>query len=164
MVFLMLLLIFIVTYLISTRVFDKETGIISLVLLATTLIFITPAIEIRPDVPQTLFGLLSVYFLVNYFESKSVKHLMLNSFFLGLSFLFLQKAVFLILLTVAILLVDAYRKNINYRNLLLCLFVFVITIVPYLVYLLYTNSFSSYITFSWIINMKYLNRFLLLDI
>lgn len=159
MIFLMLLLIFIVTYLISARVFSKETSIISLVLLATTLIFITPAIEIRPDVPQTLFGLLSVLFLVNYFENKSVKYLVLNSFFMGLSFLFLQKAVFLILLTSTILLVDAYRKNINYRNLLLCLFVFIITIVPYFVYLLYTNSFSSYITFNWIINMKYLNQF-----
>lgn len=159
MVFLMLLLIFIVTYLISIRVFGKETGIISVILLATTLIFTTPAIEIRPDVPQTLFGLLSVYFLVNYFESKSVKYLLLNSFFLGLSFLFLQKAVFLILLTGGILLVDVYRKNISCRNLLLCLVVFVITITPYFVYLLYTNSVSSYIMFNWIINMKYLDQF-----
>ncbi|MFQ5686138.1 MAG: ArnT family glycosyltransferase [Candidatus Scalindua sp.] len=159
MVFLMLLLIFIVTYLISIRVFGKETGIISVVLLATTLIFITPAIEIRPDVPQTLFGLLSVLLLIDYFENKSVKYLALSSFFLGLSFLFLQKAVFLILLTGGILLVDAYRKNINGRNLLLYLVVFVITIAPYFTYLLHTNSFSSYIMFGWIINMKYLNQF-----
>lgn len=159
MVFLMLLLIFIVTYLISIKVFDKETGIISVVLLATTLIFITPAIEIRPDVPQTLFGLLSIYFLVEYFENKSVKYLVLNSFFLGLSFLFLQKAVFLILLTGSILLVDAYRKNINYRNLLLCLSVFVITIAPYFLYLIYTGSLSSYIMFNWMVNMAYLNQF-----
>lgn len=158
-VFLMLLLIFIVTYLISTRVFNKETGIISIVLLATTLIFITPAIGIRPDVPQTFFGLLSILFLVIYFENKAVKYLILNSFFLGLSFLFLQKAVFLILLTGGILLVDVYRKNIKFRNLLLCLFVFMVTIIPYFVYLIYTKSLSSYIMFSWIINMKYLNQF-----
>ncbi len=159
MAFLMLLLIFIVTYLISIRVSGKETGIISVVLLSTTLIFITPAIEIRPDVPQTLFGLLSVLFLVVYFENRSVKYLVLNSFFLGLSFLFLQKAVFLILLTGGIFLVDAYRKNLNCRKLLLSLSVFFITITPYFLYLICTGSLSSYIMFNWTVNMEYLNRF-----
>jgi 4-amino-4-deoxy-L-arabinose transferase-like glycosyltransferase len=55
----------------------------------------TAAIESRPDVPQMFFGMLCVVLLYRHLRSPSVKHLALSGLALGVSFLFLQKALFL---------------------------------------------------------------------
>ena len=88
-----------VTWLIAMRTFGRrEIAITSVILTATTGSFYMKAVEIRPDVPQTLAGLLSVYFLLVYYENKSVKSLVASSVFLAVSFLFLQKSMILVFL------------------------------------------------------------------
>ena len=159
MIFMMLLLIFLGVYLISTKFFNKETAIISLILLSTTIIFVERAVEIRPDVPQTLFGVFSIFFLLCYFENKSGKHLALSSISLGLSFLFLQKAIFLIFFVGILLIVNTLNKNMNYRNLLKYMFVFMATVVPYYIFVVSTCSLSTYYKFNWFINMKFIFHF-----
>jgi 4-amino-4-deoxy-L-arabinose transferase-like glycosyltransferase len=164
MVFLMLLLIFFVTYRLSKKVFNKETAIISLLLLSTSLLFINNAIEIRPDVPQTLFGLLSVLSLFTFFERRSPRHLVLSSLFLGISFLFLQKTLFLILLIGGLLLIGVYKRDIYRSDMLLYLSVFLLTLAPYYLYLFYTDSLYPYFVFNWTLNARLLYSFLPLDI
>jgi 4-amino-4-deoxy-L-arabinose transferase-like glycosyltransferase len=157
-VFFLLVLIFVVTYQLSIKVFNKETGVISLVLLSTTLIFINRAIELRPDVPQTLFNLIALLCLFTYLESKELKYLVFSSLSSGIAFLFLQKALFLGFLIVGLLLFNVYRKNIHYRDLLIYLFVIFSTFLFYLFYFIYSDSVDSYFLFNWLLNIKFLDR------
>ena len=156
LVLLMLGLIFFVTYYISKIVFNKETGIISLILLSSAAIFVYNAIAIRPDVPQTLFGLISVLFLLSYFEKRSLRYLILSSLSLSISFLFLQKAVFLILIIGSILFISAYRKQIKYRDALVYLSAFIAPLVLYYIYLFSNGSLRPYLICNWVINFKWL--------
>ena len=155
----MLLLIFTVTFLIAKKVGGKEIGIIALILLSSTSIFIRNAIEIRPDVPQTLLSLMAVLFLLNFYESNSLKDLALSAFFLGLSFLFLQKAVFLVLLISALLFFEGFKKPVRLNGFVLYLFVFVLTISPYYFYLGSIDSLQQYWFFNWVINFKWIKHF-----
>ncbi len=156
-VFCFFLAILAVTYLISIKVFSKEVGIISLVLLSTTFVFTTNAIELRPDVPQTLFNLFSILFLLLYLETKLLKYIVISGFSAGLAFLFLQKALFLIILVFALLL-QLPRRN---TSLIACsIYGFAICLVfgPYLLYLFVDNSLAAYFTFNWTLNAKFLDR------
>lgn len=158
LVFILLLLILFVTHNLSVKVFNKETGIISLILLSTTYIFFTKTIEIRPDVPQTLFGLLSILLLLTFFGNRSLKCLILSSLFSGISFLFLQKTLFLIVLIGGLLLIGVYKRNIYSRDFLLYLSVFFLTIAPYYLYLFYTDSLHHYFVFNWTLNARFLHE------
>lgn len=158
LMFFTLILIFAATYFISVKTFGKKTGIISLILLSSAIIFVNRAIEIRPDLPQVLFGLLSVLFLLGYFENNSQKNLLLSSFFSGLSFIFHLKSIFLILLIIILLLRDVLRKHKAYRDLLTYILVFTITVMPLYIYIFFANSLSSYIMFNCIMNSKLLSH------
>ena len=63
-IYLMFLLILFITYLIARDNFHKEIGVIGLILLSSTYLFVIKVIEIRPNVPETLFALASIYFLL----------------------------------------------------------------------------------------------------
>jgi predicted membrane-bound mannosyltransferase len=93
----------------ALRVFkNPEVGLLSLILTSVFTVFFKKSIEIRPDVPQALTGLLAVYFLFIYYDRKSLRSLIASAVFLAVSFLFLQKAVVLIALG-GILLYDIYK-------------------------------------------------------
>lgn len=159
-VFSLLVLILAITYQLSVKVFSRDTGIISVILLTTTLIFTTRAIEIRPDVPQTLFSLTSLLCLFSYLENKSkdIKYLILSAVASGVAFLFLQKALVLTFLVVGLLLFNIYRKTIRFRDSLIYLLVFSLSFLPYVIYLIYSNTIDTYFTFNWILNIKFLDR------
>lgn len=99
--FIMVLLLFGIsglTYLISATIAkSRETGLIAVALLFSSITFAEKAIEIRPDVPQVLFGLLSVYLLIRFVDYRQERYLVLSGLSAAISFLFLQKAVFLLL-------------------------------------------------------------------
>lgn len=157
-VFCLLLLIFVFTYLLSVKVFGKQTGIISLVFLSTSLIFISRAIELRPDVPQTLFNLIALFYLLTYLENKSLKHLVFSAIASGIAFLFLQKALFPNFLIVTLLLFNSYKKNIRYRDILVYLLVNFLTFLPYLLYFAYSGFLETYFFFNWTLNVNFLDR------
>ena len=157
--FLMLLLILLVTCHLAAKVFNKKTAFISVLLLSSAQIFINRTIEIRPDVPQTLFGLLSLFLLFTYFENKSVKCLILSSISLGISFLFLQKTIFLITLIWCLLLINVYKKRVSYRDFLAYPSIFLLTLAPYYMYIVCSGSLSSYFTLNWVLITKFASRF-----
>jgi 4-amino-4-deoxy-L-arabinose transferase-like glycosyltransferase len=158
LVFFMLLLIFAVTYNISRNSFGKMSAVISLILLASTKIFIFTAVEIRPDVPQTLFGLLSLSFLFSYFQKRSLKYLISSSISLGVSFLFLQKSVFLAFTIGGLLLFSAYFNQIKLRDILLYLLVFIAILMPYYAYLVINGQLHAYLMYNWTINVDVLQH------
>lgn len=89
---LMLAGILTVTYFLALRICKSaEIGIISLILTLTVVSFFKSSIQIRPDVPQALTGLLSIYFLYVFYDKKTLISLVASAVFLAVSFLFLQK-------------------------------------------------------------------------
>ena len=158
--FVVLMLTMIVTYRICMLVCNnKHVSMISALLLAGTFIFVESSIEIRPDVPQTLLGILSFYFILSYFEHKRMRNLILSGLCLGLSFLFLQKTVFLGAAIGLIFLVKLWRKEIGPRHIAAITGGFAIVVLPYFMFLLATGGLETYWRFNWLLNMRFMNRF-----
>lgn len=148
-----------VTYLTAERLFGSGTGVVAAVLLAASVHFLHKAIEIRPDVPQVLTGLIAVYFLFSYFESKKTAQLLCCGFFLALSFLFMQKAVFLVFFVEVMLLTMAVRKEVSGSALLLHLAVIAATMLPFYLYLALTGSLGRYAEYNWLIHARTLEHY-----
>ena len=145
--------ILITTYLLSLRIFKtSEVAIISLILTSTDITFYMKTIEIRPDVPQLLAGLLSIYFLFTYYDKKSLKSLIASSVFLAVSFLLLQKSIVLIIAIGALLLYDVFKKRVSYRHVSLYAAGFLISISPYYIYLILSGAFEQYFVTNWLVN------------
>lgn len=141
------------TYLLSVRVFkNAEIGVLSMILTSTVVTFYMKSIEIRPDVPQTLAGLLSIYFLFSYYDNRSLKSLIASSVFLAVSYLFLQKSVVLIIAIGALLLFDLYKKRVGYKHIVIYAAVFLSSVAPYYIYLLLSGTFEQYFVMNWLVN------------
>ncbi len=142
-----------VTYLLALRIFkNSEIGLLGLILASVFTAFFKKSIEIRPDVPQALSGLLAVYFLFTYYDKKSSRSLIASAVFLAASFLFLQKAVAMILPIAGILLYDIYKKRVPLRDAALYWAVFIACLLPYYLYLLINGSFERYFEMNWLVN------------
>ena len=90
-----------------------------LVLLLSCVLFVEKAVEIRPDVPMTLFGTLSVYFFIRHHDSANPRDMVLSGMCAATAFLFLQKAVFLYAALSVLVVVKAARKEMPMKTLLL---------------------------------------------
>jgi len=146
--------ILIVTYLLSIRVFKHaEVGIISLILTSTMVTFYSKSIEIRPDIPQTLAALLSIYFLFTFYDRRSYKSFWISAVFLALAFLVLQKSIALILVFSILFMYDLREKAIVWKDILIYAVVFLVCISPYYIYLFLTGAFEQYLVMNWIVNI-----------
>lgn len=150
--------ILLVTYLLATRIFNPITGIMSLLLLSTSLMFTTNAIELRPDVPQTLFSLLSLLLLFIYFEQKQIKYLIGSAIAIGIGFLFLQKAIFFIGLLTLALLVFIFRQGIGLKQVLVYLGGAFLPWCLYLLSLAVKGHLASYLLLNWTLNLEFIDR------
>lgn len=158
--FAMFALMILITYRFSMMVFkDRTRALLSVILLAGTTIFTYCAIEIRPDVPQTLLALLSFTCIFAYFDNKRLRYLVLSGVLLGVSFLLLQKAVFAGIVMVLLLVTNANKGHIRRRDVFVYGAVGVLTVSPYYLYLVCSGGFGEYFTFNWLVNMRWLNRF-----
>ena len=154
--FLMLAGILVLTYLLAVRLFKNPgLGLISLILTITFVPFYKRAIHIRPDVPQAFFGLLSIYFLYVFYDKRNLASLAASSVFLAVSFLILQKSIFLVFLIGLLLLYCLYKKEILFKEVLIYGLVFLLCISPYYVYLILSGTFEQYIVLNWLVNIYY---------
>ena len=148
------------TWRLAIRIYGRRTvAKIALILLGSAFIFFDSAIEIRPDVPQVFFGFAGFVLIFAYFDEKKKWQLILSALCLGLSFLFLQKAVFSIAIMGVLLLVTAYKKQIKWCDVAVYSLTGAGVIVPYFVYLIYSGTLDTYIEFNWLLNMKFMNEF-----
>ncbi|MEE9543045.1 MAG: glycosyltransferase family 39 protein [Thermodesulfobacteriota bacterium] len=141
------------TYIMAAKLFDRTTALLSIALLITTRVFIQRAIEVRPDTPQVLFGLLSVFFFLSFYQNRSYRNFILSSASLAISFMFMQKAVILIFFIGSVMTVDFFRKELSIKDLFLYSLVFIATLIPFYTYLLLNASLDNYLLFNWIITM-----------
>lgn len=105
------------TYLTSTAISRcRETGLIAVVLLFSTITFLEKGIEIRPDVPEIFFGMLSIYLLIRFFNDRHDNYLLYSGLSAAVSFLFLQKTIFLLLSYLIIFSYGLIKKEIRVRS------------------------------------------------
>lgn len=171
LMFIMLSGILLVTYLIAMREFGKrEIGVISMILTSTVVVFYGEAIKVRPDVPQALAGLLSIYFFLAYSDNKSRSSLALSAVFLAVSFLFLQKAIALIIAMGFLFLYDLYRRRLSIKDAFFFAAIFILTLLPYYAYLFLSGAMEKYFVMNWTLNIHirqmqgYSKYFLLVEI
>ena len=156
--FVMFLFILRIFYKISIKLFNNENiSLLSTISLFTSSITTFWTLQIRPDIGQVLFCLLSFYLLLNYFENKKIINLVLSAISIAIGFLFLQKAIFFIgLIGFMFLYQIFFLKNIKFRYGLLYLIIITLSLSPYYIYLIYNGFFEKYYIMNWVLNSKFL--------
>lgn len=128
---------------------------LTLFLLSAMTMFSQKAIEIRPDVPQVFLGLLAITFLWKHVNKTNLVLFYLSAACMGVSFLFLQKTVFIVAGVGLIQLYWVYEKRLNFLQLIAYWVVFVFSISPYYLYLWNSGQFEEYVFWNWILNMHF---------
>ncbi len=149
----------VVAFLLTKKVYDRKTSLISIVLLLTFPYYIRKGMEIRPDILQSLFGLTSFYLLTVYLKNRTKKCLILSALMLSLAFLSLQKAIFFVFLLGIIQLYLLLTKEIKKGDFVLYWAVFLILPTAYLSFLYITGGLGNYFDFNWLVNMKIMESF-----
>lgn len=149
-----------VTYKIGFSITNsKNVGLLAMGLLLTTEMFYHRSIEVRPDVPQVLFGMIAIYYLLSFLKTNRTIEICLSGFCLALSFLFLQKSIFLIMMVFLLIGWKIYKKEIRFLDAIWIFGAFLIPLIIYGIYLMGTESIRDYLMFSWISNFKRENPF-----
>jgi hypothetical protein len=151
---------------------SRSAAALSVVLLASMTTFVYVATEIRPDVPQILFGVLSATCLARLFQTRAARDAVLAGMFAAVAFLFLQKAVFLLLFYPLLFGVQALRGRLPWRLGLLLLGSFALACLPYFLFLAASRSLDDYVATNWLLNadlgsgrakVSYLSPFVIRD-
>lgn len=162
-VFFQYFLIGLITYLLAKKLFNAETAILSVYLLLTSVIF-TKLLQIRPDGPQVLCGMISLLFLFSFFEQQNKQkrcvQLIVSALFLSLSFLFLQKAIFLMAAIGSILLFQLYQRKVSFIECAVFAIVFSLPVLIYFLYIWSIGAWDFYLKFNWLLNAMHTGRFL----
>ena len=149
-----------VSLLITRRLTSSlPAGIVSLLLLLTSSFFLASAYQIRPDVPQVFFGLWGVYFLLLFIEKSSGARAVLSGMSLALSFLFLQKAVFLIGAAGLVFVFFNFRDRLPFRYLLLFGVSFAAPILAFLAVLFFNGLIEDYYITNYLVNLNRIRTF-----
>lgn len=145
------------TYLCASAISrSRETGLVAVALLFSTVLFMEKGIEIRPDVPQVLFGMASVYCLIRFYQNSSNRALLLSGLFASVSFLFLQKTVFLFASYGLVMAYGVYRKDITLKNVAYFLAGAVPPLLLFAGFLHLTGSLHDYFLTNWQLNQHHL--------
>lgn len=133
---------------------SKDIARLAAVILLSMTTFVGVAIEIRPDVPQILFAVLSVVYALRLVRTGTAKDAMLSGAAAAVSFLFLQKAVFVFAGYPAFFLYYVRQRRLTWRAGLWFGAAFAATCVPALAYLVYTGSVDDYVISNWLVNAR----------
>lgn len=153
LVFLFKLGILALTWNLARRLFERWVAHAAVVMLLACMVFAEKAIEVRPDVPMTLAGMASVYFLVRHGESRRRAHLVASAVSAGLAFLFLQKAVFVIAGMALVGVVRCLRREATWADFALYATVFLGVLAPMAGWLLWHDGFATYLFLNWGLNL-----------
>jgi hypothetical protein len=131
---------------------SRAVARLAVVLLLSMTTFAGVAIEIRPDVPQMCFAVLSVLYAVRLVRTGTDGDAARSGAAAALSFLFLQKAVFVFAGYPVFFLYYLRRGRLTWRSALVFTVAFVATCAPALVYLVRTGSMDDYVISNWLVN------------
>lgn len=135
---------------------SREAGLLSVILLQSMVMFSSIVIQIRPDVPQVLLGLISVYCLVGFLQTDDIKYVVAAGLSASVSFLFLQKSLFLLVAYAIILTYGLLRRRISIRSVLWFIASVSLPLVLFLGQIAIVGSFHDYILTGWILHIRWL--------
>ena len=147
---------------------SKEVALLAVVFLLSMVLFVEKGIEIRPDVPQVFFGLLALYFFMAGFPPCARKPLLirqkqrgicLSACCVSISFLFLQKSIFLLATFGIVLLYRLIKKEITWKTAALFALCFSLPLLLFAGYLFVSHSFPDYILTNWLFHLRHIKSF-----
>ncbi len=150
--------VFTCTYLLAARLFGRFAALLAVLFLMSSFAFLNRAMEVRPDVPQTLFGLMATVLFFRGEGRVKAWGYFFAGVCLGVSLLFLQKAVFTIAALGAVLLYRLARKEARAVDLVACAAGGLLALLPFGVWLVACNSPSEYFFLNWTLNAHSLDR------
>jgi len=148
------LLTAIVVYLTAIEVAKSaEAGLISVLVMLSLPLFVRASVEFRPDVPQVLLGVVSVWLLLRFLGAKHNEYMALSGLSAAFSFLFSQKTIFLLSGYGMIFLWGLARRRMSLRPVLCFCAAFSVPVLAYAVYLLATGCWGDYFLTNWLVNI-----------
>lgn len=124
----------------------------SATLLAVSAVFLNSATDVRPDVPQVLCATASLFYTLRYLTSGSLKDLLLGAVLLGLAFLFLQKAIFMMFAVGLIWLVRWLQGIVSIRRFLVWSLIAGLVCSGAAIYHYIDDSFTQYYELNFLLN------------
>ena len=153
-------------WLLGRRLFGETAAVIGTGLLLTSWPFLAAAVEIRPDVPEVAFGMLALVLLFPPEETRTRRftgRLLLLGVCLGVSFLFLQKAIFIMAGAAIVLLWRVCRGEYHWTALLAVLLGTAAALTPFAIWLAAHRLFSDYFFLNWTLHAYYRKHFSVAD-
>ncbi len=131
---------------------SAEVGLLSAILLLSVVMFVGRSIEIRPDVPQVFFGMVSVYALIGHFRSGKLKDLVTSALAASVSFIFLQKTVFLLAAYALIFAFRFLKGKMSLRPIIYFAIFFSLPVSLFFAAILMSGSSGSYLVTNMALN------------
>ena len=156
-IFALLVAMLTLIYFITWEVYqDRLSAVLGTLFLSFTTLFTAKAIEIRPDVPQCLLGLLGVYLIVRFFRTRARWLLVASGLVFGVSILYLQKGiVFAGLVGLVLLGRWLFGRDIKFGEGLIFAGSVILGVLPYFFYLLVSGKLSTFIFWNFTYNALY---------
>jgi hypothetical protein len=133
---------------------DVETAWLAVTMLFSGFMFLPCVMEIRPDVPMALLALAAVERLLVFMIEGKTKQLLAASFLGALSFLFLQKAVFLFPVAAVLLCVWRLQGKISAALFWKTIAVFLLPLFLFTAWLLLVKGLHDFVLCNWLLNVK----------
>lgn len=144
------------TWALSRLVFrDTTLAWLAVVLLAGMEMFAAAAIEIRPDVPQVLCGMLSLLLILQRMYGRSAWHVLAGGLCMGVAVLLLQKAVVVAGLYGGLILTGMMMRRLKFGDLALFAAGVLIPLAIYAARLWATDEFATYLFWNWTLNLAF---------
>ncbi len=147
-----------ITFLLGRRIFGPRTATLAALLLMASPCFVGKIIEVRPDVPQTFFGLLALLLLCPWRGRPSLWACGGAGLCLGISFLFLQKAIFFGAALGIILLWRIARRQMGAPSVLAIVVGVLLPLLPFGWWLVDRNDLQQYIFLNWTLNRHFIGE------
>jgi hypothetical protein len=160
-----LMLLFLLGIVWSVRNLSLETGAstreanYAVILVLSCSLIVNKCLEIRPDIPQVFFGLLSCRYFLRYLKIKKARYLALAGFLAGISFVFLQKSLLLLVVVGISMAWLLWREEISWGASILYVMGTLFPIAGLALYLYSAGCFRDYILTNWILNANQLKPF-----
>jgi len=160
-----ILLILLQLYRIARECFDPLTGLLAVLLLSYLLLWWRPIYAFRPDTPQTLLVLVSLWRFMRAWERRSQGEFLASGILLGVGFWVLTKTLFpLVGLTLVFVLSSGLRRSAaalrhNLTGLFVFLAGFALPVIVGAVLLWMAGALPSFIRWAVINNFRFPDRF-----
>ena len=144
------------TYLIALEVYRKHlVAVVGTLFLTLITLFTAKAIEIRPDVPQSLFVMVGTYLVLRAFRTRSRWGFIMSGACFGVAVLFLQKAIVFLGLIGLVMLARVWSRKLKLQEVVIFSAAAVAPALPFLLYFFATKTLDTFVFWNFTYNTLY---------